>query len=142
MDINTLVQGISAILVPALPYLTEFGGKMAESAAEKIGEDLWEGGMKIWGKLKGLFESHPAALEAAKDVVAAPDDGDAQAALRQQLKKIISGDRSLAAELEQLLGQLRQQNVTVIASGERSVAGQSFNNSVIITGDGHTYKSE
>ncbi|SRR6266542_6646130 len=142
MDINTLVQGVSAILVPALPYLTEFSGNMAESAAEKIGEDLWEGGKMIWGKLKRFFESHPAALEAAKDVIVAPDDGDAQAALRQQLKKIISGDRSLASELEQLLSQLQRQNVTVIASGERSVAGQSFNNSVIITGDGNSSKSE
>ena len=142
MDFDTLVQGVYTVLMPVLPYLTELGGKMAESAAEKIGEDLWEGGKNIWGKLRSPFESRPAALEAARDVVAAPDDGDAQAAFRQQLKKILLQDPSLAAEIEQTLGQLQQQNVTVIASGDRSVASQYLINSTINTGDGHSSKPE
>jgi hypothetical protein len=130
------------VLMPALPYLTEFGGKMAESAAEKIGEDLWEGSKKIWDKLRSPFESRPAALEAARDVVATPNDGDAQGAFRQQLKKILSQDPTLAVEIAQLLGQLQQQNVTVIASGDRSVAGVNIINSMITTGDSHSNKPE
>src|SRR5262245_52087808 len=124
--------------MPVLPYLTEFGGKVAESAAEKIGEDLLESGKKIWGRLQGLFESRPAALEAARDVVTSPNDIDAQGAFRQQLKKILSQDHALAVEIEQMLGNLQQQNVNVIASGERSVASQYVINSTINTGDGHS----
>jgi hypothetical protein len=142
VDIDALVQGVSAVLMPVLPSLAEFGGKMAESAAEKIGEDLWEGGKKIWEKLRSPFELRPAALEATKDVIATPNDGDVQAAFRQQLKKILSQDHALAVEIERMLGQLQQQNVTVIASGDRSVAGVNFINSTITTGDSHSSKPE
>jgi len=142
VDINELVQGVSAVLMPVLPYVTEFGGKIAESAAEKIGENLWEGGKNIWEKLRSLFESRPAALEAAKDIVASPNDGDVQGAFRQQLKKILLENPALAVEIEQLLGQLQQQNMTVIASGDRSVAGVNFINSTITTGDSHSGKPE
>lgn len=142
MDINALVQGVSAVLMPVLPYLTEFGGKIAESAAEKISEDMWEGGKNIWEKLRSPFESRSAALDAAKDVAATPNDDDAQGAFRQQLKKILMQDHSLAVEIERMLGQLQQQNMTVIASGDRSVAGVNIINSTITTGDGYSNKPE
>lgn len=49
------------------------------------------------------MEEKPAAAEAAQDVAKAPEDADAQAVLRVQLRKILEADSSLAAEIAQML---------------------------------------
>ncbi|MDN5271213.1 hypothetical protein QTO31_04445 [Chloroflexus sp. MS-CIW-1] len=82
------------------------------------------------------MEARPAALEAAQDAAAHPDDEDALAALRLQLKKLLAEDDSLAQELARLLPQSGPAGQTVIASGNRSVAiGGNASGNVIITGD-------
>jgi hypothetical protein len=82
------------------------------------------------------MEARPAALEAAQDAAAHPDDEDVLAALRLQLKKLLAEDQALAQELARLLPRSGPAGQTVIASGDRSVAiGGSVNGSVIVTGD-------
>jgi hypothetical protein len=127
-------------LAPFLPYLLK-GLKLAEQeAAKKLGEKAGEQGFEqakaLWEKLRPKVEARPAALEAAQDAAAHPDDEDALAALRLQLKKLLAEDDSLAQELARLLAQSRPAGQTVIASGDRSVAiGGSVSGSVIVTGD-------
>lgn len=71
-----------------------------------------------------------------KDAAAAPQDEDAQAALRLQLKKLLAEDETLTAEVARLWEGAKAAGVTVTALGDRSVAvGGSVSGSVIVTGD-------
>jgi hypothetical protein len=103
MDIPTIAATATSFLVPALPYLATAGEKGAEVLGEKLGAGAWETAKAIWQKLSPAMEASPSATEAAQEVVSAPDDPDAQAALRHQLKKILAADASLASALVQLL---------------------------------------
>ncbi len=138
MDPQTLAQQIVPFLTPFLPYLLKVGEKAAEEAGKKLGGDAWERAKTLWGKLRPGVEAKPAAKEAAQDAAAAPDDADARAALRHQLKKLLAEDPTLAADLTRLWeeAQAAGVNVNVTAGGERSVAiGGSVSGSTIITGD-------
>ncbi|MFE9612746.1 hypothetical protein [Streptomyces sp. NPDC006012] len=76
-------------------------------------------------------------LEAAVgDAAAEPDDADAAAALRQQIKRALRDDAELLRELTALLP-VGSGGVSVTASGERSVAAGG-DIGVAITGDVHT----
>jgi len=73
------------------------------------------------------------AIEAAVQVVAEdPADEDRVAALRLQIRKALTADPQLAAELREMLQQ--QPGVSVTAVGERSVA-VGHNSGIIQTGD-------
>lgn len=136
MDVATLTKEVVVFLAPFLPYLLKVGEKAAEEAGKKLGNDAWEKAKALWGKLRPKVEAKPAALEATQDVAEAPDDSDAQAALRLQVKKLLTDDRSLAEEIAGLWDETRVARVTVIASGQRSVAtGGDVSGSSIITGD-------
>jgi hypothetical protein len=104
MDIALLVN----LLAPALPVLMGLGQKAIDKGAEKLGEKGAEGLVgKMWQMLKPKVEAKPAAIEAAADVAKAPDDEDAIASLRQQLKKILEApeNANLAAEIAKLLAE-------------------------------------
>lgn len=140
MDVSTLARDVVAFLAPFLPYLVK-GVKLAgQEAAKKLGERVSEeslaGAKSLWEKLRPKVEAKPAAQEAAQEVADNPDDADAQAALRLQLRKILSADEGLAVEVGHLWEQIQPRGTTVVASGERSVAvGGDVSGSVIITGD-------
>jgi len=128
------------LLAPYLPYLVK-GIKLAgQEAAKKLGEKASEQGFDhakaLWEKLRPKVEAKPAALEAVQDAAEHPDDEDALAALRLQLKKLLAEDQPLAQELARLLQQAQAGGRTVTASGNRSVAiGGNVSGSVIVTGD-------
>lgn len=132
MDVATLAKDVAAFLTPFLPYLLKAG----ETAAEGVwGQAAWESVKALWGKLRPKVEARPAAQEAAQELADHPDDEDAQAALRLQLRKILAEDEVLAAEVAQLWEKTKAMGVTVIASGEHSVAAREIEGSVIVTGD-------
>lgn len=82
-------------------------------------------------------ESEQAALEAAvRDAAEDPQDADAAAALRQQIKRALREDPELRKELADLLPAPAAGQVTIIASGERAIAAHTI--TTAITGDGHT----
>jgi hypothetical protein len=142
MDTTTLAQNVAAFLIPVLPYLVKAGEEAAKEAGKKFGGDAWERAKALWGILRPKVEAKPAAQEAAQDVAQAPADPDAQAALRQQLKKLLSEDLALTQEIAHLWAEARAAGVTVVASGERSVAvGGSVSGSTIITGDRNVVQS-
>ena len=138
MEFAIIAQTIVTLLSPALPYLLKAG----ESAASKIGEDAWEKATTLWGKLAAKIKAKPSAQEAVDDVAKTPADEDAQAALRVQLKKLLSEDAGLAKELEQLIGEWKKSGNISMAAGERSVAvGGEVKSSTIITGDQNLVRS-
>ncbi|WP_406271117.1 hypothetical protein OHT93_20200 [Streptomyces sp. NBC_00191] len=79
-------------------------------------------------------EEGRAELEAAvQDAAEEPEDEDATAELRQQIKRALREDEEL---LRELAGLLPAGRVTVTASGERAIAAQTITNA--ITGDNAT----
>lgn len=77
-------------------------------------------------------------LEAAiQGTAEAPDDADAAAALRQQIKRALREDAELLAELTRMLSAAGE-TVNVTASGERSIAAKTIGTAV--TGDNTTIR--
>ncbi|WP_375496271.1 hypothetical protein [uncultured Nostoc sp.] len=141
MDVSIL----TTFLVPFLPYLLKAGEKATEEAGKKFGEkfggDAWEKAKSLWAKLSPKVEAKEAAKEAASDVAKDPENEDAQAALRLQLKKLLNEDSTLASEIAHLFEEAKQTGSVsnVIASGERAVAlGSNASGNTISTGDNVT----
>src|SRR6185295_18313526 len=98
-------SSLTTALVPLLPYLLKAGEKAAEETGKTVADQSLEWGKSLWSKLKPKVEAKPAALEAAQDVARAPEDEDLQTVLRVQLKKLLTGDQSLAEEVSRWLEQ-------------------------------------
>lgn len=103
MDIATVAAEVTGALVPALPFLVKAGEKGAEVLGQQLGAGVWETAKALWRKLRPAVEASPTATAAVQDVVAAPEDTDAQGALRLQLKKLLAADQGLLAGLAQVL---------------------------------------
>jgi hypothetical protein len=142
MDIGALASSAATALMPLLPYLLKAGETAAEETGKAVAGQSWEWAKSLWTRLSPKVEAKEAALEAAQDVAHAPDDQDAQAAFRQQLKKLLTEDQSLAEDVSRWLEKGKAAGITVTASGERSVAtGGDVKGSTIVTGDQNKVKS-
>ncbi|NUS17633.1 MAG: hypothetical protein HOY69_40605 [Streptomyces sp.] len=85
----------------------------------------------VWRR--GDPRGRTALEDAVRDAADEPDDADAAAALRQQLKRALREDAELRAEIAALVGAPAQGSVTVTASGTRAIAAQNIG--VAVTGD-------
>lgn len=103
MDPKILADALTTFLTPAMPYLVSGGGELVKEAGETLSEKAPEWIKGLWAKLRPKVEEKPAAAEAVQDVAKAPEDVDAQAALRIQLRKILEADSSFAAEVAKLI---------------------------------------
>jgi hypothetical protein len=133
-----LAGQIVQILTPFLPYLLKVGEGLGTRAAQQMEDKGWDLASKLWGRLGAKLDDRPSAKEAAADLAAQPTDEDAQAALRVQIKKLLTDEPQLQHELEALLKEAQGSGstTTVTASGDRSVAiGHDVRGSTIITGD-------
>jgi hypothetical protein len=81
MDPATIATLVVSWLVP---YLAQAG----EAVTKKMGE-------RFYTAVKSRIEDKPSAKEAINDLEKAPTDADAQAALRLQLKKLLTEDQPL-----------------------------------------------
>lgn len=141
MDIVALTHAVTTTLVPLLPYLLKAGEQAVEEAGKKVAGETWDWAKELWTSLKPKVEAKPAALEAAEDVARTPDDADAQAVLRVQIRKLLTEDQTLAEEVAQWVDRAKAAGVSVTASGERSVAiGGDASGNTIITGDSNLVK--
>lgn len=140
--IQTIASGVIVTLTPALAKaISAAAGPIrttGEELAKALGQAAGEQATALMKAISRKFEGHPAAEEAVADLVQAPEDEDAQAALRHQLKKALQADEAFAQELRQLL-QVEEPapgtGPTVTASGERSVAAGHDIKAPIFTGD-------
>jgi hypothetical protein len=103
MDITILATTLTTFLAPYLPYLLKAGEKAAEEAGKKFGGEAWDQAKAIWQKLRPKVEAKPAAQEIVNDAAAATDDADVQAALRSQIRKLLTEDTTLAQEVDRLM---------------------------------------
>lgn len=103
MDVGQLAATLTEWLRPALPYLLGAGKKAAGKAGEKLGAEAWKTAQNLWTKLRPEVEGESSAAAAAKDLASEPDDPDAEAALRRQLKKLLRADPELAEQVAALL---------------------------------------
>jgi len=135
MDVNTLAAEIVKFLAPFLPLLVQAGANLGKSSVEAMGEELgetaWKRAKSLWARLRGN-----APIEAAaRDVALLPDDADAEAALRLQVRKLLAADTALSRELASF-SQSSTVHTTAAAVGERSVAvAGPVDRSLINTGD-------
>ncbi len=128
-------------LQPYLPFL------LTEAATE-TGKRLPGAIGKLWQTLTERMQRKPAAAEALDDLKQFPDDPDAQAAFRQQIKKLLR-DEDFAAQLAALLqaagtryeahlegdGAIAQgDGATAVGKGGVYIGGDASGN-IIVTGD-------
>lgn len=103
MDLKLLADTLTIVLAPALPFLVSGGQEVVRQAGKKLSEEGLELAKKLWGKLWPKVEASPQAKGAAEAVAGAPDEEDARAGLRFQLREILKADPGLASELDALL---------------------------------------
>ncbi|BBD59453.1 hypothetical protein NIES2109_22380 [Nostoc sp. HK-01] len=127
MDIALIVK----FLAPCLPFLLNVGGKVAEGASQKVGEDVWNKAKAIWGKLQPKVEAKEEAKQAADAAKQNPNDEDYQAALRVQLKEILKADTALAEEIAQILQAKKSDDSSV------SLNAQSYDDSIQVNTAGN-----
>jgi hypothetical protein len=101
MEPAALAASVVAVLAPYLAKAgEEFAKEAGKAAADKIGA--------LYQAIKARFQRHPAATESLSDLEKAPDDEDARAVLRVQLKKQLAADPAFATELQQLVQAIGQ----------------------------------
>lgn len=139
MDVASIAGGLTAILAPLLPYLLKLGDKAAEETGAQVGGDAWNLAKSIWTRIGPRLSEKTASQEVVADVAANPVDHDTQAALRLQLKKLLTAHPDLAQFVVDELSASPQAAVAV--TGDRNVTITGSNSgSTIITGD-HNHTS-
>lgn len=134
----SLVEQAAAIttqLKPALPTLLGYvTGGIATGALQRAGEDLYNHTREIWTRLHG---KRPQFDEAAEELAQNPDDADAEASFRYQLRKLLEENQGLAADLQKLLP-VQPSSTTVVGNRNITVAGGATR-STLNTGDNSTF---
>lgn len=129
IDTREVTQRLASFLAPLLPYLTESD----DEAGRKLDAVDREKANAMWIRLRPKFEARESAMEAAHDACQSPQDIDALAAFRLQLKKLLAEDTALAEDLVRLLDAPRPETEQTERSGDRDIA--VGNNKWIITGN-------
>jgi class 3 adenylate cyclase len=103
--IGALASGVVAVLAPYLAKAgEEFAKEVGKTASSKMGA--------LYQAVKARLHGHPAAAKALADLEVTPDDEDAQAALRLQLKKQMEADGAFADTLRRLLEEIGRDEQT------------------------------
>ena len=142
MDAGTVAVQAVSTLTPFLPLLVKVG----EGAADEAGRGLARGGgaaaRSIWRLLRPHLAARAAARSAVADAAARPQDPDAQAALRLQVRKLLEDDPDLAGRLSRVLPvSVRGRGNRVAVAGDGGVAAGRISHSAIRVGDDyHSYR--
>ncbi|MFI7275492.1 hypothetical protein [Streptomyces sp. NPDC049879] len=127
-----------ALANEAAPYVTAavaaYGTAVLTKTTDGVADATVSLGRRIVQRLWGREEGRAGLEEAIGDLAEAPDDADAQAALRVRLRRALRADPGLAAEVA---GLLPAGGTHVSASGDRSVA-VGTNHGIVSTGDDAT----
>lgn len=125
-----------AVANDVVPYVTAavtaYGSAVLVRTTDTAADATVSLGQRIVQRLWSREENREGLEQAVDEVAEDPQDEDAQAALRVQVRRILRQDSELAAELARLLPAR-----SFTASGDGSVAVET-NDGVISTGDGAT----
>lgn len=110
IDVNALAQAVTALLAPALPILVKVG----DGALGKIGSDISDKVKTLWVKLRPRLQAKSSAQDVIAEVVNNPNDEDAKAALRLQIRKLLSEDAEFAAEISKAFATDPTTSATVV----------------------------
>ena len=130
MDISTLAATAVELLAKAMPYLVKGGEKAAEKAEKELGRETWEQAKGLWGKLAPATEKTPLAAYAAAELAEAPDDEDARASLRLQLRKLLKADSSLVEAVRAVVSGAG----IAVAGGQVAVGHDVKGNVIVVNG--------
>jgi hypothetical protein len=135
LDPAAVAPEVAAALTPFLPILTGAANHVSEALGAQLGEGAVSWAGRVWARLTDnrLSGSNADELEAvAEQAAAAPDDPDALAAFRWQVRRRLEADSRLLADVKEMLAQVPP----AITSGDRAVAiGGTTTETTIITGD-------
>ncbi|MGC5010167.1 hypothetical protein ACLQ2R_05340 [Streptosporangium sp. DT93] len=135
-DLVTLAQEVS-------PYVTAavgaYGGAVLARANEEAADATVGWGRALLQRIFGVT-SEAEVPEAVAELAADPDNEDLQAVLRVQIKKLLTADPELAAQVRAMLEQAdaatgRTVTTTVTASGKGAVAAGRDITGSVTTGD-------
>ncbi|MFF7202066.1 hypothetical protein [Streptomyces sp. NPDC008141] len=122
------------------PYITaavvSYGTAVLSRSAELSADASISLGQRLLGRIlrRDMPEQSPeelAVTSAVEDLAENPEDSDLQAALRVQIKKLLLAEPDLIPDI---VGLTDQHGVSIVASGDRSVAAHTINGGVH-TGD-------
>lgn len=105
-------------LAPVAPYAWAATKEAGKEFAKTIGG---ESAKKLIEWLKPKAEARPVLQSALTDLANTPQDADAQAAVRHQLKKLLEEQPSLVSELKALLQISQQTHIEQHVSGDGSI---------------------
>jgi hypothetical protein len=127
---------VEAVLTHAVPAIEAAVGAYGASVLTRAQQAAAEGtvsiGQKLLQRIWRRTDGNPRLEDAVADLAADGTDPDTLAALRRQLRKILTEDRQL---LEELAGILSPTSPGALAHGTRSVAIGGNNSGPISTGD-------
>ncbi|MGS2641801.1 hypothetical protein [Streptosporangium sp. LJ11] len=135
-DLVTLAQEVS-------PYVTAavgaYGGAVLARANEEAADATVGWGRALLQRIFGVT-SEQEVPEAVAELAADPDNEDLQAVLRVQIKKFLTADPELAAQVRAMLEQAdvatgRTVTTTVTASGKGAIAAGRDITGSVTTGD-------
>jgi hypothetical protein len=145
MDVGTVAAQAVTTLTPVLPLLVKAGEGAADEAGRGLARGAGAAAGSVWRVLRPHLAARAAARSAVADAAARPQDPDARAALRLQVRKLLEEDPALAARLA---GALRAPGVAVRGRGNRVavagdgsvVAGRISRSAIRIGDEYHRYR--
>jgi hypothetical protein len=142
MDAGTVAAQAVSTLTPFLPLLVKVGEGAADEAGHGLARGAGAAARSVWRLLRPHLSSRAAARDAVADAAARPQDPDARAALRLQVRKLLEEDPALAARLSRVLPvSVRGRGNRVAVAGDRSVVAGRISRSAIRIGDEyHRYR--
>ncbi len=102
--IATIASATVSLLVPYLKSLgEEFVKKVGGEMGTKSGDTAWNKARQLCETVKAKFTPKPEAAKIIKALESSPDDADTQAAVRFQLKEMMTQDENFAKELANVI---------------------------------------
>jgi hypothetical protein len=124
VDAVTLAQSLTELLIPRLPHLRDETQSpvVVVKGSTQMSDPMLARARRVWDLLRPRAEANAALQDAVAIVAATPDDADAHAALRLQLRRALEADPRLRDELSRVLNEARVSGSDAVAVDGRSVA--------------------
>lgn len=121
------IAALTAFLAPLLGDLLR---GVVDRARDTVTDTVWEQARTLWARLRPTVDGNEDAKAATEALAANPDDAEARATLTFLLRRMLAEDPALEAAVA-----ADWQQISAVASGDRSVALVDSDNNVVITGD-------